>query len=163
MVDIVFKKFNKKFKKKKYINWLNDKHLMQYSDRRHQKHTPITCMSYLRSFKKTNNYFYAILDSQTKEHIGNITAIIDVNNSVADIGILIGKKSMGYGKVAWSRMMNILFDLGIRKVTGGAMSNNLAMIKIFKSSEMNFEYKKIKQYLYKRQKYVDLVGYCKFR
>jgi len=161
-VSIIFKKFEKKFIKKKYINWLNDKYLMRYSDRRFEKHTPITCLNYLRSFKKTNNYFYAILDSQTNEHIGNITAIVDVNNSVADIGILIGKRSMGYGKAAWSKMMNILFDLGIRKVTGGAMNNNLAMIKIFKSSGMQFEYKKIRQYLYKK-KYVDLVGYCKFR
>ena len=44
-------KFNKNFITSKYIRWLNNKNLMQYSDRRHQKHNKKSCRNYLESFK----------------------------------------------------------------------------------------------------------------
>ena len=155
--------FNNNLISKKYISWLNDKNLMQYSDRRHSSHNKKSCKNYLKSFKKTDNKFFAIIDKKSKEHVGNITAIIDRNNSSADIGILVGKSNQGYGIAAWEEMMKYLFSKNIRKVTGGAMKNNTAMVKIFKKSKMKFEYIKKKQYLYKKNKPVDFIGYYKFK
>ena len=43
------------------------------------------------------------------KHIGNINAYIDLNNSTADIGILIGFPRHGYGLKAWKLMINKLF------------------------------------------------------
>ncbi len=156
-------KFNKNFITSKYIRWLNNKNLMQFSDRRHQKHNQKSCRRYLESFKNSDNKFFAIVDIYTQEHVGNITAIIDKKNSTADIGILIGKNNQGYGLAAWKLMIQYLFSKKIRKVTGGAMINNKAMVKIFIKSKMKFEYLKKEQYLYKKNKPVDFIGYYKFK
>lgn len=155
--------FNKKLITKKYISWLNNKKLMQYSDRRHTLHNKKSCENYFNSFKGTQNRFFAIIDKKNKEHVGNITAIIDNKNNTADIGILVGEVNQGYGLAAWNEMMKYLFSKNIRKITGGAMINNKAMIKIFKKSKMKFEYIKKKQYLYKYNMPVDFIGYYKFK
>lgn len=155
-------KFNSKFINKKYIDWLNNKFLMRYSENRHFKHDIKSCKKYLESFQNTSNKFFAIVEKNNLEHVGNITAIIDEKNKTADIGILIGKENQGYGFLAWKNMMNYLFKRKIRKITGGCMVNNKAMINIFIKSKMKFEYKKKKQFLYSKNKSVDLVVYYKF-
>ncbi len=58
-------------------------------------------------------------------------------------------------------MMNILVTRGVRKITGGAMIANKAMIKIFTNNRMKLEYKKIKHFKLQNS-YIDLVGYCYF-
>jgi RimJ/RimL family protein N-acetyltransferase len=135
---------------------------MQYSDRRHKQHNKESCTEYLKGFKNSDDKFFAIIDKNTKEHVGNITAIVDKKNITADIGILVGKNNQGYGLVAWKEMINYLFSKKIRKITGGAMINNKAMVKIFKKSKMKLEYIKKKQYLYKKNKPIDFIGYCIF-
>ena len=72
----------------------------------------------------------------------------DYKNLTCDIGILIGYPGKGFGKVAWKKMIDFLLKKKFRKISGGCMSNNTAMIKIFKSSGMKFEYKKRKQYFH---------------
>ena len=159
---IKLKRFNKKNITKKYIQWLNNKDLMQYSDRGHMQHNKESCTKYLKSFKNSDDKFFAIIDKNTKEHVGNITVIIDKINITADVGILIGKNNQGYGLVAWREMINYLFSKKIRKITGGATINNKAMIKIFKKSKMKLEYIKIKHYLDKKNKPIDCIYYCIF-
>lgn len=156
-------KFTKKFITKDYIGWLNDKMLMKYSENRHTSHDIKSCKKYLESFKNTNNKFFAIIDSKNFEYVGTITAMIDNKNKTADIGVLIGKGNYGYGFLAWKAMMNFLYKKKIRKITGGCMINNRAMLKIFKKSKMCLEYIKKKQVLYKKNKPVDIAVYYKFK
>ena len=54
----------------------------------------------------------------------------------------------------------IFTNPNIKKITAGAMENNLAMIKIFKNSGMKFELRKKKTFIQK--KYIDMIGYCIF-
>jgi len=134
---------------------------MQYSENRHIRHTLKTCEKYYLSFKKTDNVLYAVLNNK-KEHVGNINAYIDPINKIADIGIIIGITSRGYGFLAWKEMIRILFsEKGIRKITAGAMEINEPMIKVFIKSGMKFEYKKKKNFIHNNQ-FVDLVGYSIF-
>ena len=160
--NIILKKFKKKYITKEYLKWLNNPKLMKYSEQRFHKHTLKSSIKYLKSFQGTENLFYAIFDYSKNLHIGNINAYIDKKNKVADIGILIGVPGKGYGFMAWEQMMEILFiKKNIRKITGGTMSINAPMIKIFKKNKMIFEYKKIKQFIM-NGRYIDLVGYCAF-
>ena len=156
-------KFTQKFITLSYINWLNDKMLMQYSENRHINHDIKSCKKYLGSFRNTDNKFFAVIDSKNFEFVGTITAIVDNKNKTADIGILIGKPNNGYGFLAWKAIMNFLYKKKIRKITGGCMINNIAMLKIFKKSKMNLEYIKKKQVLYSKNKYVDIAVYYKFK
>ena len=153
-------KFRRQHITPQYIGWLNDSELVQYSEQRHHKHTYETCLEYYKSFIGSPNLFYAVIDAESNEHVGNINAIIDTYNSVADIGILIAKGNHGYGFVAWSKMIEILFnEKKARKITAGTMAMNDSMIKIFKKSKMQKEYVKKRHFLCDKKE-VDLLGYC---
>ena len=158
-MNIKLVKFKKIFITKNMINWLNDKNLMRYSEQRFFKHSKVTCIKFYLDNLRNKNLYYAIFDKN--RHVGNIRAVIDKFNSVADIGILIAYQNKGYGNIAWKKMMNILKKIGVRKITGGTMIANKAMIRIFKNNRMKLEYKKIKHFKLQK-KFVDLLGYYYF-
>ncbi len=134
---LLIKPFNERHLTKRYVGWLNNSELMRYSEQRHKRHTVETCRSYWQSFEETPNYFWAIEDVENGlGHIGNINAHIDINNSLADVGILIGEKEAEkkrYGTEAWIGVCNFLFqEAGIRKLTAGTLSVNLPMLKLMR-------------------------------
>ena len=129
-------KFNKKFITKKYISWLNNKKLIKYSDQRLKKHTYESCKLYLQNTKRNKDLFFAVVEKTTKKHVGNIYVKMDKVNNTGDIRILIGEGSKGYGFDAWNSAIKVLKKMNIRKITGGTISINKAMIKIFKKSKM---------------------------
>ena len=145
--------FSEQFLTKRYISWLNDKHLMQFSEQRHRIHTEASCRNYWRIQLSSDNLFLAITKIDDNSHIGNITVAIDPHNSSADIGILIGEKSeigQGYGCEAWNGVMGYLFqDRSVRKITGGAMATNTPMINIFVKSGMKLEATRPNHYVVK--------------
>ena len=133
--------FSEKHLHERYIQWLNDAELMQYSEQRHKKHSIETCRIYWKSFKGTPNYFLAIEEVNVGiGHIGNVTVYIDERNLIADIGIMIGAKearNKHYGTEAWMGVCNYLFgNLPIRKLTAGTLSVNVPMLKIMHNAGM---------------------------
>lgn len=150
-----------------YLDWLRDKDLMRYSEQRHRTHTKESSKAYLESFIKTSNYFWAI---EAKEfdgrHIGSINAYVDVVNSVADMGLLVGARcarGKGYGLEAWRGAMDFLFDvLGVRKVSAGAMSINRPMLAIMERSGMVPDGMRRKHFVCEGRE-VDVVYACRFR
>ena len=159
---IILKKFDKAMITKNYLGWLNDKNLMRYSENRHKKHTQISCEKYFEDMINSGNLIYAIVDRASNLHVGNINAYIDTNNSIADIGILIGIPRKGYGGYAWTAMIQkLFFDKKIRKITAGTMATNEAMIKIFINSGMELEYSKREHFMVDNN-LVDLIGYSIF-
>lgn len=120
-----------------YLGWLRNKDLMKYSNQRFRLHNIETCKAYLNSFKGTDNLFFAIY--QGAEFIGTMTAYVSQIHKTADMGILIGVPSQGkgLGSDAWATLMRYLFQAGARKVTGGTLRCNSAMIKIMLNSGMN--------------------------
>lgn len=119
-----------------YLDWLNNPELMKYSNQRFRSHNIETCKSYLQSFNGTDNQFYAIY--QKAEFIGTMTAYVSKNHKTADMGLLIGVQSQGkgLGLDSWTTLMRYLFQTGARKVTGGTLRCNAAMIKIMVNSGM---------------------------
>ena len=155
-------KFTEKYVTQKYIGWLNDPALMKYSEQRHYTHDIDSCIRYFNSFTGTKNLLYAVVDSNTHQHVGNINAYVDAFNQTADVGVLIGIGGYGYGLSAWNKMLHQLFsaDLNIRKVTAGAMSENKAMLRIFEKSGMSYEYTKIRHFCFENR-LVDMKVYFK--
>jgi len=125
----------------RYIGWLNDPEVTRFSEQRHKRHTLETAASYMRSFDGTPNYFWAIVANDLSlGHIGNINAYVDPFNKVADVGLLIGHKAAwgkGYGSEAWEAVCRFLLnDMSIRKVTGGTVSTNMAMLAVMRRAGM---------------------------
>ena len=134
-----------------YVEWLNNSEIMRFSEQRHYHHSMSTCISYLESFNDSPNYIWAIELLNNNCHIGNINAYLDMHNNTADVGLLIGYKkywNKGYGYESFRLVTEFLFNkLGIRKVSAGAMSSNLGMIKIMKNIGMKEDGVRKKQYL----------------
>lgn len=124
-----------------YLSWLNNSEHMKYSDQQFEHHTRESSRNYLSSFEGTPNLFLKVLNN-SQIMIGTLTIYIDVNHNVHNCGILIDPNlgGMGYGKSAWTALINeICPSLGARKIVAGTLENNSAMIKLFQYSNMNFE------------------------
>lgn len=124
-----------------YVDWLNDVSLMRYSEQRHRKHSLQSCAAFVAGFENGPNLLWAIeAADQDGMHIGNVTANIDPNNGIADIGLLIGaanSSGRGYGLAAWSAVLEYLRGRSdLRKVTGGCMASNQAMVQIMQRAGM---------------------------
>ena len=107
-----------------YVAWLNDSDLMHFSEQRYRSHTIESCRSYWLSFAGSANFFWAIEEVEAGlGHIGNLNAYIDVQNGLADSGVLIGEKrgqGRGYALEAWLAVCNFLFqERKIRKISLG--------------------------------------------
>ena len=117
--------------------WLNDPEIVRYSEQRHHKHDWESQLEYIDNGPD----IYRLIHCGPK-FIGTISAYIDKPNSVADVGILIGDKSVwgkGYGTEAWIAFCDHLFLHKIRKIEAGAMNINAGMIAIFQKYRMHFE------------------------
>jgi RimJ/RimL family protein N-acetyltransferase len=151
----------------RYVGWLNDPQVVQFSEQRHRRHTPESAAAYLSSFAGTPHYFWAIISlDPALGHVGNMTAHVDTPNSVADVGILIGERTTwgrGYGFEAWNAVCRFLLDeAGIRKVTGGAMSNNTRMLSIMRRAGMREDGRRYRHMVVDGAE-VDLIHMAVFR
>lgn len=119
-----------------YLAWLNDAELMRYSNQRFRSHSVESCSNYLASFEGTDNLFLAIHHDGSM--VGTMTAYVSAAHGSADIGLLIGAhvQGKGLGLDAWTTLMQYLLDHGSRKVTGGTLRCNTAMVKIMERAGM---------------------------
>jgi ribosomal-protein-alanine N-acetyltransferase len=148
-----------------YITWLNDPEVVKYSNQRFQIHTEETCNTYWESFRHSQNLFMNIKLKENELSVGTMTAYISTPHQTADIGILIGNKAVwghGIGTDAWNTLADWLMENGnIRKITAGAISENIGMIKIMESYKMIWEATRSNQEIF-NGKPCDVRYYAKF-
>ena len=142
--------FSEKYLTPRYVSWLNDPEVVRYSEQRHRKHTLESCRQYWQSFIDSPHFFWAITTiDPSVGHIGNISAHVDNINSVADMGILIGERTVwkqGYGLEAWKAVCCFLLErVGMRKVTAGTLAVNQGMLRIMEKSGMIADGRRIRQ------------------
>ncbi len=126
--------------KDNYLGWLNDPSLMRFSNQRFFYHDRQSSLRYLQSFDDSPNFFLCVLNQADHRMIGTITAYISPHHGTADIGLMIGEKTVrgrGYGLDAWCALLTWLLDIqGIRKVTAGTLACNAQMLRIIEGSKM---------------------------
>jgi len=92
---LILEPFSDRFVTEKYISWLSNSRLMWFSEQRHRRHTFGNRRTYIASFEGSPNFLWAIVNKDPAlGHVGNIFAHVDVENSLADVGILVGEKSV---------------------------------------------------------------------
>ncbi len=160
---VILDEFSLKNITPEYISWLNDPYVVQYSNQRFRQHTQESCLDYFKSFKHSDNIFVAVY--QDSEFIGTMTAYISNIHQTADLGIMIGNRQhwgRGVGKDAWITLMEGLFvQFKLRKITGGTLRCNQAMVKIMIESEMQLDGIRIAQELVDGFP-VDILHFAKF-
>ena len=117
-----------------YVGWLNDPVLMRFSNQRFRRHSSDSCRAYAASFAGSGNLFLAIRDEG--ELVGTMTAYRSAVHGTADIGLLVGRPGRGYGRDAWATLLDYLLAQGTRKVTGGTLRCNAAMVRIMQACGM---------------------------
>lgn len=126
-----------------FISWLNDPQVVKYSNQRFYTHSYETCFQYLQSFAKPPNLYLAIVDNINSKVYGSITAYRQIHHDTADIGILLGDRTVwgqGIGTECYVLLINYMFNTyNIRKITAGTLRTNVAMLNIFKKIGMELE------------------------
>lgn len=134
------------------ITWLRDPEVVRYSEQRHMEHTLSSQLRYINSFGG-KSHLWAIIEVESGEHIGNLSATHDEPNNVSDVGILIGETKFwgkGYGAEAWRNACNWLLDKDggdVRKLEAGCMKSNEAMLKIIRGSAFVQEGERLNRFL----------------
>lgn len=164
---LVLEPFTEKYLTEKYVGWLNDSEVVRFSEQRLVRHTIESCRIYMHSYDTGPNYFWAIVAHDPAEgHIGNINAILDLKNGVADIGIIIGDRSTwgrGYGREGFAAVIGFLLnEVGIRKVTAGTVAPNIAMINIMQKCGMSLDGVRKRQVVIDSNE-VDIIHMAMFR
>ena len=143
----------------RYVAWLNDPQVVRYSENRHRVNTLAGCEAYVSGFRTGPGLLWAIMTDDLG-HVGNVSVSVDVNNKIADIGILLGEgaaRGRGLGLAVWTTVMSYLAGRGdIAKITGGCMEPNVAMVRIMQRSGMQPDGRRPRHYLLDGQR-VDLV------
>lgn len=155
---VTLKPFGIEFLSEAYVDWLNDPIVTRFSEQRHRKHDRETCLAFMRRFDQVTSHFWAICTPQGR-HVGTITAVRDMPNCTADVGILVGVQDLhnkGIGTAAWAIVCAWLFATGTRKVTAGAMAVNESMLQVFAKAGMVVEGRQRSQFMWEGQE-VDLV------
>jgi len=123
----------------KYYAWLQDKEVVEMIGRPEYLTSFPFCIveDYVINIKSSNNaYFFALYLKEKNKFIGTVKlGSIDWQNKTADVGILIGDRQYwgkGFAKDAVFTASFYAFEkLGLRKVTGGCLSTNIAMHRCF--------------------------------
>lgn len=158
--------FDDRFLTDAYVSWLNDPEVVRFSDQRFRTHTRATCRDYARTFEASADYFWALVRRDGGEHVGTMTAYVDVHHAVADIGVLIGEVAamgQGYASEAWLGVCDYLLrDLGLRKVTAGTIAPNVGMIRVMDKAGMVDDGRRVRHHLWNGEQ-VDVIHRAAFR
>jgi hypothetical protein len=156
--------FNKRLITKKYLSWLNDKELMQFSRHKFKKFYRKDCIKFYRQIKRNKHLFLAFYFTSNKEkiHIGNSIILLDRVNKSGEMSVLIGDKKFnnkGLATYFWGVLINYLFKkCKLRLIISGTMAVNKSMIKVFLKNKMKL-YISPKRFLYNKSEINGINAY----
>jgi [ribosomal protein S5]-alanine N-acetyltransferase len=149
-----------------YVSWLNDKSIVRYSNQRFLTHSIESCKNYVTSFSGSPNRLLKIVSRDNGQMVGTMTAYAVPHHGTVDMGILLGGATIwrrGFGQDAWNTLLDWLMSIrDVRKVTGGCVRSNTAMVRIMERSGMELEAVRIKQEIVDGE-FQDVLHYAKFR
>lgn len=140
---VLLRPFSKSDITSTYISWLNDPAVVQFSNQRFLVHDYSSCNTYLSNFGGSPNIFFAIIDIKSQETIGTMTVYRSLQHETADLGIMIGNRSVwgqGYGKESFALLAeSLITNPNIRKITAGCLSRNIGMVEVMKHAGLQIE------------------------
>ena len=149
-----------------YIDWLNDEEVYKYLQTG-GNYTQKMLNEYLAEVENKDIFFWAIHIKENGLHIGNVKIDpINWQHSRAEYGIMMGRKSewgKGYATEATLKVIGFCFlKLNIRKLTLGAITDNVDAINLYK--KIGFETEGIfkKHGLHQGKYYCDVIRMALF-
>ena len=120
-----------------YVDWMNDPTVVQFTESRFQPHTVDSIGSFVEKCRKSPiDILFGIFSKADELHLGNIKlGPINSYHSIADIGLIIGRKSYwgkGVAKEAIILLKNYAFEtLNLHKITASCYVPNRGSEKAF--------------------------------
>lgn len=145
--------FEEKYINQTYLNWMNDKQVVEYTGHRDKTYALEDLELFFKSIDWKHRYFFAILDNTTMKHIGNCTInSIDYDHLTFDKGVLIGDKSYWGGRTTEyvvAMLMHFCFHkLNMRRFFGGCISGHHKTIFILKKMGFPISYIKKEAFIH---------------
>ncbi len=145
----------------KYVSWLNDYELKNYTEQKYLKHTYESVLNFVQEkYNSEKDFLFGIFFNNI--HIGNVKlGPVKFEHKSAEISYLIGEKKF-WGKGIATKYLNKLIDFGIKelsleKTNAGYYETNIASSKVLKKcvfqiegireSDVIFEFQRIKSIL----------------
>lgn len=148
-----------------YVGWLQNPENTRFSDQRFQLQNIDSCSNYIDWMDKQGNILLAIVDKQSKTHIGNIGLQFNRPHETVDVSILIGEvsyKTTGRAFEAWNAVLSELVKRkAARKITAGTLAVNKAMHNLMEKSGMVPDGIRKKHQIFEG-KAVDVIYYAVF-
>ena len=144
----------------KYLKWLNDPDVNKYLETRLTAQNINAIEEFVMSkITSTDEYLFAIIYNESKEHVGNIKlGPINYNHAFADISYFIGAKECwgkGLATEAICLVTRFAFEnLNLFKCAAGVYENNMASLKALEKAGYELEgriKKKLINYLNERE------------
>lgn len=100
----------------KYLSWLNDAEVQQYSRRHGRTFTMTDIDAFLAEAQNSPDYFLAVIVKDTGAHIGNLSLnAVDVKNSSAEISIMMGDRDY-WGKGLATEAVELATQVGFSQL-----------------------------------------------
>lgn len=135
----------------RYVGWMSDPRVTQYLESRFLAPTLAQLGEYVESMRaSTNSYFFAIIESATGEHWGNVKlGPINEHHLNASVGIVIGEPS-AWGRGVATETVSLLTrwaftELGLAKLTAGSYASNTGSVRAFEKAGWSIEGRQFSQ------------------
>lgn len=145
-----------------YVETLNDKNYMAFSNQRFLDHDIESCLEYQRKLLDTGGALLACREISTADLVATISVHPERNHGRVDLGLLVLRSfvGMGFGTEAWCAVVDCLkVNPTVRKLTAGTVETNGPMRAIIEKSGFKLECRRPGHELI-NQRPVDLLYYC---
>ena len=144
----------------KYLGWMNDPEVQEYTEQKFAKHS----LANIRKFVEEKNsskyeflYGIFIVKKTFKIHLGNIKlGPINFTHKRAAISYFIGDKELwgkGYATQAIKEITKIAKKMGLKKLKAGLYEMNIGSKKILEKNNFKLEGKMKSEIIYKGKRY----------
>ena len=155
--SVVLKKLNlEKDISKKYLKWMNDLEVHQFTEQKHKHHSLKDIRNFVRKKNKSKNEFlYGIFLKKNNfyTHVGNIKlGPINFIHKSAEISYFIGEKQLwgkGITTIAINKVIKIAKKKGIKKLKAGFIKLNTGSKKVLIKNGFKIEGKLKSEIIFK--------------
>jgi len=144
-----------------YCRWMNDPEVVRYTESRFKYNSIESIRSFVNDvLNDDKKLLLAVILKETHQHIGNIKLCINWVHRSAEIGLIIGEKSLwkkGYASDAILLMVKYAFNtLNLHRLTAGCYEPNHGSCKAFQKAGFEIEGTR-KKALFCEGDYVDSI------
>ena len=145
---------------KRYLTWMNDRKVHQYTEQKYTKHSETQIRKYVEKKNKSKDEFlYGIFlkRNNLKIHIGNIKlGPINFIHKVSVISYFIGEKELwgkGYTTLAIKEIIKIAKKKGLKKIKARLYEKNIGSKRVLEKNNFKLEGKMKSEIIYKGKRY----------